>query len=273
MRVLALGLVAATGCNLAFTASPDPDAPGEIIDPKKCPGRDTAPVFGGSMVDVAPSTCISYSLSAAGDLALVDCAGMINQGSMEGGFAPVLFVSDPGDLAVPKITPEGDEMFVRAGSRAPIIDIYKKVAVATWRFTATTGVSGDADMSFSAPSSRSSGRRIIIATATLSPPQFDEYVATGTTWMFERTHTADMLGVAQMRQPDLTPDGLHLVFSGSVDSGETSIFYVSRSSVEEQFTTASPLALKVTNPQWPHMTSDCARLYIDGEMQLTYITR
>lgn len=181
---------------------------------------------------------------------------------------------DPGDnIDQPAISPEGDELFVRR--RVGVTTEYAILRYARdgsqWTRVEVLAIPIGGQDQFSVPTRRTQSRRIVVHRGG-AIEEFREYEDIGTSWQLVGTYTRSMLQVMLFSSPNITPDGLRLVFSATNDTvTRYKAMIADRSEVTSSF---GPARLMVELPgdvNDPFMTNDCSRLYFVASPGLNYI--
>jgi hypothetical protein len=209
----ALVVVGVAGCNLVFESElgdvPDGGA-GACRGPLTFT-KPRVPILG-------QEKCERYGHSATRGLGMAVCDTVISEGVPDADmFMPSAFAI-PGTVfpTLPRLAPEGTQMFVLGPST--LIEVYERQGN-RWMFKGPTNVDGT--LGFSAPTTGSMlGRRLIAQRMISGRPLFAEYAEAGAQWMETFSYERDDLEVTSMSDPNLSADGLHLVFiGGALDSG------------------------------------------------------
>jgi hypothetical protein len=266
MRALAW-VVLGCGCNQVFglneTVAQQFDAP--IDAPFTCPAAGTQPAFTTVLNQAIAKNCISYTTSVTADRAAAYCVDIdaIADGVVDG--IPERATLTPADqVDWPRLSPEGDELWVRRRTPTTSFAIYQYVSAHNWRKVRDLALGGvGQDDIITTPSKRIGGARRFVRYA-FGEFRLYEYSDDGTTPTMIRTYDAQALGVYYVQFPNLDADGLRLVFVGQ-SSGSTfaQTFYADRASIDEPFTTATPLATAPVAYD-PFLSADCGRLYTSG---------
>jgi hypothetical protein len=265
-------LLFACGCNQVFglreTVAVDAqqfDAP--IDAPYACPAPGTQPGFGKLLHQSIAKNCISYTTSATANRAAAYCLDLdaIADGVVDGALEPTTLV--PNDkLDWPRLTPEGDELWVRRrGGGIATFAVYRYDSDHHWTWVRDLAIANTAqDDVITAPSRQVDGKRRFIRYA-FAEFKLYEYEDDGATTTPVRSYNVQTeLGVYYMQFPNLDADGLRLVFVGQVPAATfAQTMYADRPSRADSFSAAMPL---VTAPVAydPFLTPDCSRLYTSG---------
>lgn len=264
------------GCNEVFglrqTIAIDAqqfDAPADA--PYACPPPGAQPMFAALLYQVIAQNCISYTTSATTNRAAAYCLDIdaIADGVIDG--VPEKTVMTPeGNFDWPRLTPEGDEMWVRRRDGTGKIAVYGYTSEHQWTWIrdlalASTGV----DDIITTPSRRVDGVRHFLHYA-FSERTLYEYTDDGATQTFVRAYDATALGIYFVQFPNLDADGLRLVFVGQgVDTNFAQTFYADRAQLADPFVAALPLTTAPVAYD-PFLTADCSRLYTSGLGSIFY---
>lgn len=275
MRALAW-LVLGCGCNQVFglresvpTDARQFDAP--IDAPYACPPPGAQPAFGALLRQSIAKNCISYTTSTTANRAAAYCLDIdaIADGVIDG-VPERATLTPPGAFDWPRLTPEGDELWVRRRDGSGTFAIYRHAGEHQWTWVrdlalASTGV----DDIITAPSRRVDGMRRFLHYA-FSERTLYEYSDDGSTPTFLRVYDATALGVYFAQFPNLDADGLRLVFVGqAVDATLAQTFFADRARLDDPFVTATPLATAPVAYD-PFLSADCSRLYTSGLGSIFY---
>jgi hypothetical protein len=267
-------VVLAGGCNRVFgiepTAAVQFDAP--LDAPFQCPPIGVQPRFSPVLQQAVTRSCLFYTTTRDRTLAAASCEAsalddLPETGLPDGTLAPASLTGAPAasTFGEVRLTPEGDELWVRRLTPAgATISVYRRVTDTDWTFVRDLSITTAADDRISAPSERIAGSRRLLMHAFASFA-LREFSDDGTTTTLERAYTMSDLGVTYALFPNLTADGLRLVFAGEPETGSTGVatMYADRPGVNDRFgkavaLTAGPVAHD------PFLTADCGRLYTWG---------
>ena len=241
-----------------------------------CPPIGTAPQFSPIVHEAIAQDCFNYRVSSARGLAVASCFTQGVGGGYSGPIdAPLAVIPaltpQPGvAFDFTSITPEGDELVSRE-SHSPMPPELLTLAPAadgTWVVTGALQLPFDPTtlQSIGAPS-RAPDRRVAAVTvdATLHELAIDP---SGNVVEFA-AYTNAALGIGTPQTPNVSPDGLRMVFSAFGGAG-FSPYCSDRASKGDLFGGAVPLvgAPAVTDP---FLTEDCARLYFGAIQTVFYI--
>jgi hypothetical protein len=277
MRAWVLALASCCACNQVFglgeTVPVDArqfDAPADA--PYRCPAIGTQPRFAALLHQAITKNCIHYTTSAPSNRAAAYCIDIdaIADGAIDEVPQPTVFTPDD-KLDMPRLTPEGDEMWVRRrGAGSAAIAVYQHAGDHAWTWVRDLAIaSGSRDDAFTVPTNRDHGRRRFLRYA-FDELLLHEYDDDGLATTAIRSYDAPALGVTFISLPNITADGLRLVFIGSALGDTTSrTYYADRASLDVPF---SPASVLTTAPVAfdPFLTEDCARLYTNGLGSIFY---
>ena len=257
---IALIAVLLAGCNQIYgldaTHIP-PDARQECTD--------QAPMFHGSPVLVAPGPQLtrSYSMSMDRRIAVGNQGGGLVEGP---GDVPLtnsaLLMPPPPNMPMsPRLSPEGDELFLRTTTNNTST-VYRYARENNlWVQKASLFSFPVAIVDLSPPTRRDLGPRHMIV---YDSKDLREYVESSLDqWTQVGTYVTTDLATMSFEAPQLTPDGLHLIFRGSVP-GNFTLTYASRSAIDGRFENPVDANMFFGHPNLfdPFLTEDCGRLYV-----------
>lgn len=270
-----LALIGLVGCNQIFGLDPTILPP--VDAPSSCPAVGTPPAFGKALQTATLQDCESYTTAATGR-ALAMCnepqASYLAEGPTAGSTGDAVLESLKIDgVSDPRVSPEGDELFVRhttaVGTR---IGVFVRQADSTWMFDHDLALPLTANDKVGTLS-RGPSRRMLVTTVGVA--WLNEYIVErdGTTTLFA-THTAMMLQAGVLQNANISADGLRVVFFSSTASSDGNRqFYADRESLELYFRTAKPLENAPRDVAFASMTEDCSRLYFSALGQVFYMSR
>lgn len=284
-RTIDVALLAtlAGGCNAFYGLTETRPVDAAIFDapndaPYQCPGLGARPTFGSVLVQVTDRNCQLYTTSPDRQLAAARCSvgpvDTIETGPIDGELQPATLTGAPGELSFVRLTPEGDELWVRRLSAGVgKTTVYSRSDDHTWTFVRDLALPPSSrDDSFSAPTRRVGGVRRFLVHRFSS--DVVEYTDDGTTTTLVRTYAPPDLGSPYVILPNLTADGLRIVFAGEPTSGPsaTQTMYAERSDPGAPFPAASPLATAPVAFD-AFLSEDCGRLYTSGLGYLFYASQ
>lgn len=266
---LSLTLAALAGCNQVYGLDSTQLRDGAPPDaPYAC--TDQPPDLRGKPIEIVGGrdAARSYSISIDRRIAVAERTGTLVEGPGDGPLSmPALLMPAPSlPPGSPRLAPEGDELFVRyysaiSPSSPATVERYQREGN-VWARRATILMINGAIPDISAPTRRDAGpRRMLVLHSTIDLREMIETAPD--VWMQVGAYTAAELGATAIQAPNLTPDGLHLVYSGQTASGPV-LGYTSRPEIGARFSVPAVDA----NPFFgspaisdPFLTEDCARLY------------
>ena len=271
-------LVAVCSCNEVFGLHATREIDAQQFDattdaPPNCPPIGTVPEFARRLHQAVTQNCVNYTSSESANVAVAYCLDVdqIADGEVDGPLSPSTFVPAVNG-SEPRLTPEGDEMWIRQRTNTPIFTVYKHDSSHTWlKLRDLTVVTSSQDDSISAPTRRGPGGRRFVRYA-FAEFRLYEYLDDGTTATPVHVYTTTALGVQFLLFPNLSADGLRLTFVGALQSSASSAgvtLYADRASLSDLFVTAVaiPSAPVVDDP---FLTADCGRLYTSGLGSIFY---
>lgn len=232
---------------------PGPDAPAQCHRDRVLFTNDPFPLMRRGEYTLA------YGMDENRTLAVAHVTAGVVEGPVDSdSLAPATFspAIPPGvAVAYPRIAPEGDELFVRVeGTR---IERYRRTGE-IWTLAGRLSIPVGFNSGISAPTRRlPDGRRIIIDGTN----GLQEYVESASDqWM---TFGTPFDVMASPEEPNLSPDGLYVIYRTTVDSIPR--FRIqSRDDLTASFTKPIDFNPFFGSPgiYWPYMTGDCSRLYM-----------
>jgi hypothetical protein len=290
--VIVVGLSA---CNWAFginetrqlDAPPVPFFDAPIDAPFVCPPIGTDPTFTNLIRPVIAQDCTNYVISATSSTAIALCTRNPGRAVMVGPVDQQLAIAtgladDSLHLYTdPKISPEGDEVFVNrtdTNATTPELAIFSRTGT-TWSAGAPLPATFDQAGSVSAPT-RGPNRHIIHRHSGVGAgaAMLLELVDNGDgTWTQVQTYAPTELDAILSRAPlRLSPDGLRLMFVGAPLAMQTAraLMYADRSSINDRFSKARPLtSVSVDLMSNAYMNDDCSRIYMSSAQQIVFVQR
>jgi hypothetical protein len=263
------------GCNAVFdiatTESAPPidaayfDAPADA--PYACPASGV-PRFSPYLHQVfAQYDCREYNESLDGfGVAVCTFPAQLVDGRLE----TIAELSDPsGPFGEPRITPEGDALFVR-----------KNDQLAQFTHTATGGWTQGPNVSVTA---FTTGYGMTIGTPSMGPMRHlmvqtqDAIVhelvvdAQGIGTEVDLYSSQELAASSQTRSaPHLSPDGLRLTFVALTSAGEFSVFFATRVDIGVRFGLATAMP-DIGGVNDPFLTADCGHLYFSAVGSVAYV--
>lgn len=274
MRWLAT-LVAVCGCNQVFDlrttqlvdSSVRLDA--AVDAPAVCPPVGTQLRVTGSLTQVVRQTCYGYTASVSTRIAVANCYDTTNQSytykPMEGrlddtlGPIKVELASTDSTLDLPKITPEGDQVYFRTyTANGYAVTVYHRDPDGVLRSSGLLPIA-DAGTNFITAPTRGPNRHLIITSGS----SFAEYADDGAgNWPLVGSTTFAQLGLSLASNPSFTADGLRLFFSGYLMGGsEYQIMYTERTDINGTFGMPHVVENMPGQIYDTYMPEDCSRLY------------
>jgi hypothetical protein len=258
MRHLMWTVAALAGCNQIFGLSNTELVDGPpLIDAKYLGGT---PQFSAELHQRA-SACSNYTETEDGRVEIAVCGGAVAEWDPTQGFVaiPALALTTAAD---PRISPEGDELYVVTPQppATSAIDAYRRDSTGQWQHDRTIdpGVALGNTVYLGAPT-RGPTRRMVISDYN-NFSMFDEYeieLDASSAHVFHHYTLAELGGALLYFAPYLSPDGLRMYYSAQAQP----MLYFDRPDIATVF--ASPRTVP-TAPEVHEafMTADCARLYL-----------
>jgi hypothetical protein len=292
VRWLAI-VVGLSACNWAFgikdtrglDAAPVPFFDAPIDAPFVCPPIGTDPMFTSVLRPVIAQDCTSYSISTTGSTAVALCnpgrAVMVGAVDQQLSIASGLADDSLHLYSDPKISPEGDQIFVNRtdnNGAAPELAIFSRAGT-TWSAGTPLPASFDQAGSVSAPT-RGPSRHIIHRHSGVGAgaAQLRELFDNGDgTWTQLLTYTTtDLDAIFSRATLRISPDGLRLMFLGAPLAMQTAraLMYADRASINDRFSKARPLgSVNVDVTSNAYMNDDCSRIYMSSGQQIVFVQR
>jgi hypothetical protein len=272
-------LLALCGCNQIFGLTPTRPIDAAFFDAAPdaapmCPAPGTPPRFSSLLHQEIVEYCEFFSETEAGDLAAADCnrgVGISDRGA-DGLLTPATLVTTvpiTSTPALPRLTPEGDEMWVRVGSS---FFVYSHTGDHLWTYQRDLLVpAGTSNDVITPPSRRVQGKRHFVRFA-FNMGTLEELVDDGAQLTQIKTYTPGDFGVPFFQFPTLTADGLRLVFaSGDPNDVLTNItVYSDRASIDDNFSLPARVLDSAPVVFDPFLTVDCGRIYTSGLGSIFY---
>ncbi len=286
MRWFAAAAVLSCGCNQVFdikaTLIADASRPffdGPIDAAPTCPASGTVPKFAKLFHQLDVSSCTEYQTSQATDLALARCGNAtvsVGVGRIDDtmtaavGFDPG--VNARGDV---RLAPEGNLAFMTLvpaeGIAVYSLAEYDRDALGNWTtgpaIPIPLGVLGN----ISTMTRASLGRRLFVTSLSGT---MDEYVEDDQAqWSDVATYGASDFGLADVGDPQLSPDGLRMVMAGTPTSGNMlQTYYVDRPDLTSRFGMPTQIDA-IPGVTDAFLTEDCGRLYFSAIDTVFYVQR
>lgn len=278
----AWSLLALCACNQVFgireTGLIDAALPGDGPGPDapySCPPIGTTPTFTGSTRLALTRNCFDISGAAGNAVAICLESGRVEVGTFEGGLAPEAgtpaYLIDDGFVAGPRLSPSGDELLVRwkpFSNGAIQVRRYTRSA-AGWTRQADLPLTGQFNLAVSAPSMGPTRHLVYLADDAKS---FRELSDTGSGWSdIGESYPFTSWGLAEVSKPQLSSDGLRLLFHVRQAGGEIGVWYSDRPSVDARFRTPQEvIGAPLTRGNDPYMSDDCGRIYMSDQGAINF---
>ena len=225
-----------------------------------CP-TTSLPRFTGNPV-IVTSGCDSYTLDGAATRAVAECAGQVMTGTPDSSsLAPTMF-EIPQSYDQPRLAP-GGTLYVRHPAATPTFYAFHYQS-GSWMSSQTVMFVGNVPDEIGVPSDGGGlDRRMIL----LLGGNFWEYEVVSEdpgamSWnIVNGGFSPAGVGLSSFADPMLSPDGLRVVFKGTV-GGASDIYVLQRPDKDTLFSgTAQPLYTTAAAKSTPFLRSDCGRLY------------
>ncbi|MFN0251049.1 MAG: hypothetical protein ACKV2T_29510 [Kofleriaceae bacterium] len=250
------------------------DAPLQVFE---CPiggplqfDRDPIAVIGG---------CTNYTTSSTTNTALMTCGGVVSEGPIGAGTSNAVLITLPaGETALdPRLAPSGDLLFARSVAIVSRIRAFRRGGN-SWAIepASTAGLPMElaTNVNFASPPSASPDRRLMLHRGADGATVFTEYRDNAGTWTMVRDYQPNDLGVGTFEHPNMTPDGLHLVYIGATAvGGANKIWHATRASTATPFDAPVIIDVDSADLSYPHLAADCSRLYFNSFGTVVQVAR
>ena len=262
----------ACGCNQALGLQAT-----ELADTRPtpiCPAIGSLPTFYGDLHQLAAlKLCSFYTPSYDSNTASALCADQLMIGALDQPLSPVTLHPMPPIIhRGPRLVPEGNRLFLPvydAGTMKYQIAEYVE-ADGVWTSVGAPYPYADVLVDFSAPSRAPENHLVYVSSDQTLGLVLVELVNRGAGWIETTRYPWSELGVTRLNYPNLSADGLRLVFiSDYTDPVENqnisgAAFYTDRATTSDRFGMARPIAIAPHNIQTPYLAPDCGKLYFSA---------
>lgn len=267
----AAALVALGGCNQVFGLDTTQlfDAPSRIDAPPDappvCPAAGMQLRVAGPLAQVVRQSCTQYSASLPTRIAVANCSTngsssyVPAEGRLDDLMGPMKLQTSLTSLDLPRISPEGDEVYFRAWSASGtgyVVEVFKRQSDGTWLDTGALPIA-PSGINFITQPTRAPQRHVMLAYGTSIIEYADD--GTGSWSQVGELKYAD-LGMTQFFNPTLTADGLRLVFGG-YKTTNYQIFVVDRVDITNRFSAPVTIANMPGGIYDAYIPEDCSRIY------------
>ena len=261
-------LVLLVGCNQVYGLESTQLIDAQLFDaaPPRCPPPGVAPAFDPSLRQVSTRDCVSYTRSATG--ALAKCGLTFYEGTGDLELTEVRGMMPSAGLSIDyaRLAPEADIAFARQFTPAQsfFTSIYRRID-GVWQHESDV-LPGNRD-EMGTPSRAPMRRMFGVFGTTLT--EYDE--ARG--WAVHETYSPGNFNVASFsaEPPQLSPDGLRLLFAGTTTTNEPRLFFAQRDSIDARFTAAHVITDVPVGIREAVMTEDCSRIYFPAIGVIFYL--
>ena len=261
-------LVFVVGCNQVYGLESTQLIDAQFFDaaPPRCPPPGVAPTFDPSLRQVSTRDCSSYTRSATG--ALAKCGLTFHEGTGDFELTEVQGMMPSAGLSIgyARLAPEGDIAFARQFTPAQtfVTSIYKRTD-GVWQHESDVLPQNRDEMG--TPSRAPNRRMFGVFGTTLT-----EY-AEATGWAAHDTYSPGNFVVASFSPdpPQLSADGLRLLFAGTTTANEPRLFFAQRDSIDARFTSAQVISDMPAGIRDAVMTEDCSRIYFPAIGVIFYL--
>jgi len=283
VRTAVCAAIALQGCNWVYDLRTTELIDAAIYDapidaPFECPPIGTQPEFSPLVQQVIPRNCQYFTASPDLGTAAALCDDGTQDGRIETGpsaqeLSPAVLSGAPAEFFTSvRLTPEGDELWVRRVSGTfAFVSVYTRVDDQTWLYARDLTAVGTAfDDRVSAPTRKVGGVRRFVQW-TFNSFDLREFADDGVTTSLVHAYTAGDLDTNYVLYPNVSSDGLRLVFLGEPRMGPAIAvtMYADRATTDQLFSTAAPLRAAPVVLD-PFLTEGCGKLYTSGLGSLFY---
>lgn len=274
------------GCNAVFGVHKTGPADAQLFDaipdaPYACPPPGTTPSFSVYFRQVVPKgSCVGYTLSRTADLAFATCskpsgdASMFqpSQGAVDSATLVDATLVPTASLGQPKLAPDGDELWATTfdTNGASLAGYSRSGTTWTHAFDVFRFV-GQLDAG--TPMRAGTTRRVLFHSGN-AIHELDQVAPGSWTEINVGVYTLAYLQVdAIMSAPNVTPDGLRMVFGARVGvlQPRLGVFYADRATLADPFGPAVRIDAVPDQAGTPFLTEDCSRLYFSGLRSVLYV--
>lgn len=280
MRISANGLVVfACGCNAVFglgsTRAVDAAYYDAHIDaPFTCPPPAMPPQFSPAFQQDFVQNCTSYTTSATTGKALASClpGPTIDEGDRDQPMIPAAGLQDSNFFyTYPRLGPDGDTAVMHVYDKQQITNSFAEFRRDANGWTKQQDISPGFLITASTSTTRATPRHLLALSQTGA---VHELIEQGGVWVDHATHDFSELGVTGTDFDfNWTPDGLRLVFTGTlVGDSTTRLLYAERDTIDQPFSPAVSMpGIDFTPPGF--LTEDCGRVYFSSLGSVFYAPR
>jgi len=276
----AAALVALCGCNQVFGLDTTQlfDAPSRIDAPPDAPPVCPAPGaqfrVSGPLVQVVRQSCTQFSASLPTQIAVANCyvynsatmqwQNMPYEGRLDDSMGPVKLQTTQMSLELPRVSPEGDELYFRAWDASGtgyVVEVFQRQTDGTWIDSGALPIA-PSGFNFLTQTTRGPHRHIMLSYGSSVKEFADD--GTGAWPQVGEILYAD-LGVQSFINPTLTGDGLRLVFGGYRPNAPSyQLFVADRRDIADAFAAPTTIVNMPDGVYDAFLPEDCSRLYFSA---------
>lgn len=283
VAVASAAAVVASACNEFFelqSTAAQPPIDAQYFDMPldasfMCPPIGTTPRFSQLLHQPIFQTCTDYTVDINGR-AIAYCNKDfygIAEGTLDMPMTPATgFVFGDVPLSFPRLTPEGDDVFVsRQSDRSTPGEIHvfhRQGAMWSHTYQLQAPFTLSAGARIGTPTFGPVRRLMMIDLDTLYELDVD---GAGNATVHDQYTTADLGATFVSSAPNLSPDGLRMTIAGiATDDQVSRTLYTDRASTSARFRTVDAIdAFAFAHD--PFMTADCARIYFSAAASVLYV--
>jgi hypothetical protein len=240
-------------------------------------GCRTSLAFESSPHTVTRQEVRYYQFDAARSLAIALSSSIVEGKVDAPELVPAVLEPEPSmTIASVRLAADGDQLFVQLNTgTTSTLERYDRDGD-RWKDAGPVAIAMKQLDQISAPTRRPQ-RRMLHYTGTGIPTSLLELAEdeAGAWSMVGQPYLMSSFGVSAVLDPNLTADGLGIVFRGVGVSGENGLYYAQRASFDERFGTSTRVSSLIGNgtSQFPHLEPDCSRLYFYAQPGVHYVTQ
>jgi len=231
-------LVLLAGCDSVF---------GLVDDPKPC-----QPASFDGMTPTTLAVADEFSVDWDQRFAVISMDGLMYEMELPAGELVAIDLGVYMDLGL-SLSPEGDALFYTAQIEPVLLRGALRTAAARWTLDATVPRGSYAGT----PSGDAFGPRHVLVRLRTNDADVIEYEDRDGVWM----PVGDLHPVPGQRAPNLSPNGLVMVYAAQDALGEHAIYAATRASRDEWF--GNPQKILTGEYSQPQLLGKCHNLYVD----------
>ncbi|MBA3393032.1 MAG: hypothetical protein H0T89_10330 [Deltaproteobacteria bacterium] len=200
-------------------------------------------------------------------------SNVLEEGPIDGPLSPAIGLGSIFALGFPRLSPEGDELFVRVNESVTRIATYRRASDTGGWSRGPDAYSDASLLGFSPPTRGSGNRRMMVTTAVPGEGgALVELVENGGWSVRGSAYTPAELGADSFGLPFLSEDGLRLVFASTTSATVvmTKVVYADREGIDQRFRPVGEVMGAPKERSYGHITPDCGRYYVARSGAISY---